>query len=68
MNCPCGSGLKTRRVNGGVAWCSACQRPRRMHGKQRRADVDAPRDAITRQARARRAIEERRDMEAANAL
>jgi hypothetical protein len=68
MNCPCQSGQPARYTPTGELWCSACQRPRRMHGKQRRADVDAPRDAITRQARARRAIEERRDMEAANAL
>lgn len=68
MTCPCGSGLKARRVNGGVAWCPACKRTPQTHGRRTRAEIEVPRDVITRQAKARRAIEERRDMEAADAL
>jgi hypothetical protein len=62
MNCPCGSDLKVRRVNGGVPWCPACKRTPQTHGKRTRREVDVPRDVITRQLEARRRLEALEEM------
>lgn len=67
MTCPCGSGNPTLRTATGTAYCRACQRPKRMHGRMTLRDVESSREFVTRQARARAEIEARRDMEVGNA-
>ena len=64
--CPCLSGLPGQRDHTGAMRCPCCQAARRMHGKGIRIEVEASRSVITRMARARREIQNRR--EAADAL
>lgn len=65
MKCSCGSGLARRTTPQGEHWCPMCALPRRMHGRMFRSsyDTDVNRETITRQMRARREIEARRDLE-----
>ena len=65
-SCPCLSGLPGQRDHTGAIRCPCCQAARRMHGKGIRIEVEASRETISRQARARNAIQNRR--EAADAL
>lgn len=58
MNCPCGSNLPARRYIVGLR-CPACRRFGRLHGNARETVVDASREFVTRQSRARAAIEDR---------
>lgn len=62
MKCPCGSGLAMRRAPSGKWWCTACSAPRTARGRMAMHTESADRQAIIRQAKARRAIEERNDM------
>lgn len=61
--CACGSGLNRRTTPQGEDWCPMCALPHRAHGRMFRStyDVDMDRRAITRNMRARREIEARRD-------
>jgi len=69
VNCPCGSGLKVRRAPSGKWWCPHCSAPRTARGRMKMHTESADRQAITRQVKARRLIEERNDMrEPADAL
>jgi hypothetical protein len=64
MTCPCGSNLPPRRYAVGLR-CDACQRFPKMHGTPRQTVVEASREFVTRQARARAAIEYRRALQEA---
>ncbi len=64
--CPCLSGLPGCRDHTGAMRCPCCQAARRMHGKSIRIEVEASWETISRQAVARRRIQDMR--EAADAL
>lgn len=59
--CPCLSGLPGCRDHTGAMRCPCCQRAKRLHGKGIRIEVDTSRETISRQARARNAIQNRRE-------
>lgn len=60
-SCPCLSGLPGQRDHTGAMRCPCCQRAKRLHGKGIRIEVEASRETISRQARARNAIQNRRE-------
>lgn len=66
MTCPCGSLLPARMYATGPR-CPACRRFRRLHGDARDTVVDHSRAFVTRQARARAALEDRAAMREAMA-
>jgi hypothetical protein len=61
MTCPCGSGLPTRTTAGGAPFCLSCNRAKRGTTRGQLADLPASRAFVTRQAVARRKLEERND-------
>ena len=61
MTCPCGSNLPARMYAVGPR-CPACLKFRRLHGDARKTVVDHSRAFVTRQARARAALEDRAAM------
>ena len=63
MTCPCGSLLLSRADQTGRAYCDAYKGSKRMHGKPKQTVLDHSPAWVRRQARARRAIEDRRDVE-----